>query len=262
MAEEYYIRQPDAEEARGPFTVDKLLSLVEAEQIDNETLYFVEETEDWVPVSSNEALRRELFPEKKKLNLKPKTAGDMNLLNVEEDDDPGVSVDEMLAAAEGDTEETRHVKNRIRMQEKAAALSLPVLGVIMLISAFINIFPNISVINLVINEEEFGLLLQSPLLMAGLLDFLLGVFLLLAVAEIFPILRFRAMLGFGYYGFFHWAQWYNGDPNSLYLMASSMAASLGIFICTLTLNLYLMVTFSLVGIGGLGGYAYLLFAGG
>jgi len=262
MSEEYYIRQPDAESARGPFTLDKLVSLAEAEQVNDETLYYIEETEEWAAVTSNEALKREIFPEKKRLLLKPKTAEDMDILNADEDQQPEVTVNEMLAAAEGDTEETRHIKKSARNREKAAALSLPALSLIMLISAFVNIYPNVSVITMVINETAYGLLLQTPLLMAGLLDFLLAIFLFLSVAEIFPILRFRAMLGFGYYGFFHWAQWYNGDPGSLYLMACSTAASLGIFICTLTLNLYLMAFFGLVGIGGLGGYAYLLFAGG
>ena len=76
-------------------------------------------------IGANDELRRQIFPEKKKLGLKAKTDEDMNLLNAEEDEIPAVTVDEMLAAAEGDTDETRHVKDKVRLQEKAAAMSLP-----------------------------------------------------------------------------------------------------------------------------------------
>ena len=33
MPEEYYIRQPDSENAKGPYSVDKLVTLAEAGQV-------------------------------------------------------------------------------------------------------------------------------------------------------------------------------------------------------------------------------------
>ena len=86
MPQEYYIRQPDSDEPRGPFTVDKLSSLAEADQVDRDTLYYAEEEEEWVSIRSNEDLLREVFPEKKKLSLKPKAEEDMNLLNAAEEE--------------------------------------------------------------------------------------------------------------------------------------------------------------------------------
>ncbi len=259
MPEEYYIRQPDSEEARGPFSVDKLASLAEADQVDTETLYYVEDSEEWLSIVSNENLRLEVFPEKKKLTLRPKTSEDLNLINVEEDETPAVTVEEMLAAAEGATDETKHVKERVRLREKAAALSLPAIGLIMLLSAFNAMFPNFDVITRVIDEEDYMALLQYPLPVVGLFDLAMAVFLFLSVTEIFPMLRFRAALGLGYFGFFHWAQWHTGDPNSFFLMVTAVAGSLGIFVCTLTLNFLLMVVSAFLGIVGMGGYAYFMF---
>ena len=162
MAEEYYIRSADSDTARGPFSIDKLASLAEADQVDNETLFYMEDTAEWLAIGANDELRRQVFPEKKKLGLKAKTDEDMDLLNAEEDEIPAITVDEMLAAAEGDTDETRHVKDKVRLQEKAAAMSIPAIGLIMLVSAFNNVFPNFEVITRVINDEDYLALLQHP----------------------------------------------------------------------------------------------------
>ena len=259
MAEEYYIRSADSDTARDPFSIDKLASLAEADQVDNETLFYREATEEWLAIGANDELRRQVFPEKKKLGLKAKTDEDMDLLNAEEDEIPAITVDEMLAAAEGDTDETRHVKDKVRLQEKAAAMSIPAIGLIMLVSAFNNVFPNFEVITRVINDEDYLALLQHPLLLVGLFDLAMAVFLFLSVSEIFPMLRFRAAIGMGYFGFFHWAQYFSGDPTSLFLMATAVGGSFGIFVCTLTLNLYIMIIFSLLGLVGMGGYGYFMF---
>ena len=79
-----------------------------------------------------------------------------------------MSVDEMLAAS------------------VAASLSIPTLWLIMLISAFNNIFPNISIITDVIEEEEYILLFENPLLVLGLIDLTLAVILFFKVSEIYP----------------------------------------------------------------------------
>ena len=259
MPQEYYIRQPDSEDARGPFTVDKLASLVEADQVSRETLFYDEEAEQWVAIEEDEVLKNQVFPEKTRLSLRKKTGADMDLLNASDEEIAAVSVDEMLAAAEGDTEETRHVKERVRTQAKAASLSIPAIGFIMLISAFNNLFPNFQIVFDVISDEKYMLLLENPLLLVGLLDLILAVILFLSVSEIFPFLRFRAMLGLGYYGFFHWAEWINGDANSMFLMICAIAGSIGVFVCTLTLSLRLMVTCALAGILGMGGYTFFTF---
>ena len=62
MADEYYIRKPDQETARGPYNIEKLQSLAEAGQVDTETLYYDENLETWAAIASNEELRHEIFP--------------------------------------------------------------------------------------------------------------------------------------------------------------------------------------------------------
>ncbi len=257
MAEEYYIRQPDAENARGPFNVTKLISMADAGQIETNTLYYNEEEEQWLEFESNEELKQTLFPEKKKLGLKVKTDEDMDLLNVEEEEEEEViAVSDMLAAAEGDTDETKHIKEKAVWQDKAAALAIPSIGVIMILSAITHIYPSIDIIKTVIDDEDYMLLIQRPLVLIGMLDLFFAISLFLSVTEIYPLLRLRAMVGLGYFGFLHWAAWQTGDPMSLYLMVSSIGAGLGIFICTLTLNFMLMASFAVFGILGVGSYLY------
>jgi len=256
VVEEYYIRQPDSEDTRGPFNMEKLLDLVEIDQVNRETLYYDDDKEEWLAIGENKELSTRVFPEKRKLILKPKAAEDMELLNANEDEIEAISVEDMLAAAEGDTEETKHLRESAKWQDKAAAISMPVLGFIMLISAFNNVFPNFSVIMEVVNEENYLLLIEKPLLLVGVADLFLAIFLFLGVSDIFPMVRFRVMLGLGYFGYFHWGQWQTGDETSMFLMAAGIAGSLGVFVCTLTLRFSLMVIFGLMGLAGMGCYGY------
>lgn len=254
MAKEYYIRQPEADNARGPFNLSKLTGMAETGQIDLNTLIYHEE--EWLVIGSSEELKQTIFPEKRKLGLKVKSDEDLNLLNVDEDEEETIAVADMLAAAEGDTEETKHIKEKAIWQNKAAALAIPCIGVIMILSAITHIYPSIDIVQTVIDDEDYMLLLRRPLILVGALDLFFAISLFLSVTEIYPLLRLRAMVGLGYFGFLHWATWQTGDQMSLYLMVSSIGAGMGIFICTLTLNFMLMASFAMFGILGVGSYFY------
>ena len=124
---EYYIRQPGAEEARGPFDEDKMTSLAEAGQISLETEYYDDASSTWLPVGGNAELKALLFPERKKLGLK-KERDDIKFLNKPEDvAAPAVTVSQMLAAAEGESKETKYLKEQQKSEARAAAMALPVL---------------------------------------------------------------------------------------------------------------------------------------
>jgi len=116
--EEYYIRKEGDEDSRGPFTLDQLSSLVEAEQVDRNTFYYEATTEKWVQVSTNEDLVATLFPEKRKLRVKPKE--NISTLNVKREDDVPIMVDDMLAAAEGRTSETSDKRDPSGAMARAA----------------------------------------------------------------------------------------------------------------------------------------------
>lgn len=170
---------------------------------------------------------------------------------------PEHDIEEMLLAAEGQTEDTEHLKRKQERQNAAASLSLPGIGLIMLLSAFTLIYPNYQTIQIALSGEEEGgyLTLLDPMIIIGLQDLVFAVFLLLAVSEIFPAIRLRAALGLGFWGFIFWA---GGDPT---LMAIAIAGHLSLFICTMTLNLYLMMAGLVLGVLSFGMLSYLAFTG-
>ncbi len=253
LVSEYYIRQPEENEARGPYTVPKISDLIESDKANRETLYYDEEKEDWVPIVDNVNLRDVLFPEKQRLNLKAKEVA--NSLNQEDVAAPAVTVDEMLAAAEGKTEDTKHLTTKATSMERAAALSLPALGIMMLLSGIANVYPGISILQTVMDDKEYMLLLQHPLLILGVFDLFLALCCFLSVTDAFPLLRFRAMVGLGYFAYVFWA-W--GEMPQLIAVA---AGSISVYICTMTLNLYLMLICAVAGIAGMGALAVLAFLG-
>jgi hypothetical protein len=60
--QEFYVRGVNDTEARGPFTVEQLVTLGEIGQIDTETLYYEASTEQWAAISANEELKNAVFP--------------------------------------------------------------------------------------------------------------------------------------------------------------------------------------------------------
>lgn len=251
---EYYIRQPEENEARGPYTIPKITDLIDSGKADRETLYYDEDREDWIPIIENAGLRDILFPEKQHLNLKAKDVGET--LNDDQSASAAVTVDEMLAASEGKTEDTKHLKTKGTNMERAASISLPALGIMMFLSAISNIYPGWSIIQLITEEKDYLLLLQHPKLILGCLDAFLALCCFLAVTDAFPVIRFRAMVGLGYFAYIAWA-W--GETPQLIAVT---IGSLGAFICTITLNLYMMVFFAVAGVLGMATLVVLSIMGG
>jgi len=254
---DYYIRTPDREESRGPFDPVKLLTLAEAGQISENTLYYDEAKEEWVPIALNDELKEQVFPQREKLTLKIKTkeeakAEAKNSKNAEKTE---INVEEMLAAAEGATSETRHLRRKEESLQKAAALATSGIGLMMLFSAIFLLIPHFSLLHQWVEEKSYATAINFPFILVGVFDFLMAIFLFLAVTEVYPLLRGRAMLtlGFGLY-----VGWALGDP---ILMAASAAGGFGIFCATISRSLPTMLVALLLGIGGNGYLAYLAFIG-
>lgn len=251
MVEEYYIRSAESETARGPYTIEKLVTLAESGQISPQTLYYDDNLESWAAIGSNSALKDRVFPQRKTLSLrKTRDAGKENL-NKEAEDAP-VHVDELLAAAEGTTEETRFIREKQRWEERAATVSLPGIGILLLLSALSLVYPSYEIVVRAFEEGIGGLpqLLQTPLVLFGLFDLIAGVIILLGATEFFPALRLRAMLGAGFLGFMFMAQYLNGYGDGAYLAVSSMLFGVGLFVATLTLHFrLLLLSFVLAGLG-------------
>lgn len=67
---EYYIRREGDEDASGPFDIDQISSLIEADKLDPSAYYYDIESESWLLISSNQELMDTLFPKKRKLSLR------------------------------------------------------------------------------------------------------------------------------------------------------------------------------------------------
>lgn len=245
---EYFIREADSEEAKGPYDPGRLADLLEAGKISGDTLYFNEDNEEWLPIKDNEALFQLLFPEKKKYTLKEKSVD--NALNRDSAEGVPVRIEDMLAAAEGKTEETEHLVRSEKLRGRAAGLCLPILAVITLLSAASVLLPEFSFISEVLEEKNYASILSRPMILLGLFDLFLFICCVLAATDAFPLIRFRFMLGLGYFGYAGWS-WGENHPTM-----AVIAGCIGAFVCTLTLNFPLMVLCGILGIGGMGAYAF------
>ncbi|MFT5837301.1 MAG: hypothetical protein ACI9ZV_000806 [Candidatus Azotimanducaceae bacterium] len=244
---DYYIRTPELNESRGPFDISKLLTLAEAGQINPNTLYYDESREEWVPIALNEALKAQVFPERKKLSL---NVSKDEKTEVEGASADGLNVEAMLAAAEGDTAEKRKLTNRKKSFERAAGISTVGLGLMMIFSALFMILPFTLQIQGALGDNNFARIFNYPTVLIGAFDLVLGILLILAVTEVFPLARGRAMLTLGFGAYVGWAL---GDPMIMVLTA---AAGIGIFWATLARS---MITMTLAFILGIGGNLYLAY---
>jgi len=252
MPEEFYIRAPDSTDSRGPYSPAQIASLAEADQVTQETLYYDEGKEAWATIVSNEELAHVVFPTKKRLALRAREAAPPPLQGNDAGSD--LSVDSMLAAAEGQTEDTRHRKRSQRSASRAASLSPIVIGIILLLSATGMIYPSIDLIQTLIDgEESWFKLLSQPGVIVGAIDILFALACFLAATEVYPLIRFRVALGLGFFGYYFWAM---GDD----LMALGVVlGSLSVFVATMTLSIFWLLFFAVLGIVSMGYFALMSF---
>ena len=234
---EYYIRTPEQDESRGPFNINKLLTLAEAGQVTENSLYYDEENEEWVPIALNEELKAQVFPKSESLKLHVGEDDQDKVSDEDSKEESGLNVQDMLKAAEADTEETRHLKRSQKSFERAVALASLTLGLMMLLSA--------------VNEGVYTNLLNYPFLLVGFFDLIMAVLLLLSVTEIYPLIRGRSMLGLGFGVYLGWAL---GDP--LLMLAFGLGCA-GVFLATLAQRLSVMLLAIVMGVGGNGALAFL-----
>lgn len=247
--QEYYIRKATETDARGPFTLEQLTSLAENGQLDAETFYYDAAAESWVAINSNPALQQTLFPARKTLRVKPKTDAQVKPLNVTSQDDRPITVNDMLLAAEGRTPDTKDKADPAIAQGKAAAVGLYASMAVLFVTAVAYILPHIDV---VFSLKPLALL-QSPLVLFGGFNLLLGVCLALGSVGAYPVVRFAAMLGFGFTGALFYLQ---GQPMPL---AFSAATALGLFFCTILVNMPGVILAGVFGFVGACGLAHHLF---
>ncbi len=241
--QELYIRNATDTEAKGPYGAEQLLSLAETGGLTAETLYYDATTEQWATVGSNAELMGQVFPEKKKLSLKAK---EIKTLNKPDENAKAITVDEMLAAAEGRTDETADKKNPEIAMMRAAKVGMWAIILTFVVSAAGEILPGVDALM----SMEPSQLVEHPLALLGAVDVVLAVLIGLGMVNLYPFVRFRAALGFGLVGFLFYVQ---GQHLGLIEIA---VASGGLYLCTIFVSMLPVIIAAAAGVLGAAAVAW------
>lgn len=244
--QEFYIRGEQDTEARGPFSIDQLSSLAEAGQVSGDTLYYDAAIEQWVTTGSNPELMATLFPEKRKLRMKQKV--EVKTVNIETEGEEPIRVEEMLAAAEGKTKETAGKGDPKAAFEQVAGWGRRVLLVIMVLTLASMLLPHIGPVYAL----EWNTILTTPSILFGALDLFITIMLLLGATTVYPLVRFRALLGLGFFGVMHYL---SGETQYLVPL---LAASTGMYFTTAAVNWTVLIAAGSLGLLGSGAYAFMV----
>lgn len=236
--QEFYIRNETDTEARGPFNFEQLSSLVDSGQVTPATLFYDATAEKWVSVSSSSELKEKLFPEKKKLNIRPKQQAEP--INKDQRGSTPITVGDMLAAAEGRTADTKDYKDPAEAMARAANLGRWSAILALLAAAAGEVLP---LTDTVMSMDPMKIAVE-PLILLGALDLFLAVVLALGVVSVYPFVRFRAALGLGFLGFIFWT---HGQPLPLIALG---AGSVGLYCCTVVVSMLPAIFLGLLAIGG------------
>lgn len=277
-AHQYFVRAPESETADGPFSLGQLRELADSKVITGSTLYFYEGMEDFAPIESNPALWGEIKPAAKpalKLRSanKPKAPPPEDTVASEETSvesgkrkkekvpskseaaepqaspyDESGDVDRMLAAAEGKTEQTRHVQRLKKSRERAVAVLLPGIVLSLLMGISVIVQPYWETIYGMFQSGDYSLdfLLENWIFFFAIVDLFLAIGIGLGQTGLFPLLRLRAGIGLGFffYLFYSRMEWE--------AMGAMSALQIGLLGATLCTRFATTAFFSLLALGGAG----------
>jgi hypothetical protein len=241
--QEIYIRNATETEARGPFNVQQVTDLAEAGQVTSDTLIYDAGTEQWVALNTQPDLMAAVFPAKRKLELKARAFDPLNKTDTAA---KPITVNEMLAAAEGRTTETKDKSDPAIAMARAARIGMIAAIVTLVLAAAAEILPSSEALV----SMDPAKILAHPFVILGVADLLLAVFLALGVVTIYPLMRFRAALGLGLMGFTFYAQGLTAPL--LYVSAGSV----GLYLCTVSVTLLPAVLAGLAGVAGMAAMAW------
>src|SRR5687767_10008763 len=241
--QEIYIRNATETEARGPFTAQQVADLADAGQVNAETLIYDATTEQWVTLSTNPELMAAVFPEKRRLSLKSKQIA---TLNKPVEDTRPITVADMLAAAEGHTDDTRGKSDPQVAMARAARIGMYGALISLVAAAAAEILPHTDTLVSMTSAK----LLAHPFVALGVVDIVLAILLALGMVTLYPFFRFRAALGLGLMGFMFYAQ-----GESLPLIAVAVG-SVGLYLCTVVVSFLPAIVAFAAAVGGMGYLAY------
>ncbi len=236
--QEFYIRNETDTEARGPFTTEQLSSLIDSGQVTPTTLFYDATAEQWIPIDQDVALKESLFPEKKKLTMRVVTKSDA--LAKERGTSSPILVNDMLAAAEGRTSDTKGHKDPHEAMLRAAGMGRWAAILILVLAAAGEMLPYADTI---IAMDPMKIVVE-PLILFGALDLFIAVVLGLGVVAFYPFVRFRAAAGLGFLGFIFFT---HGQSDLVLALAGG---SLGLYCCTVFVSYLPVIISALMGLGG------------
>lgn len=242
--QEFYIREASENEARGPFNLEQLVSLAETGQVTVETLWYDPALEDWAVIGANDELKGAIFPEKRKLRMKAKEA----VAPARNDSLAPITVQEMLAGAEGRTDETKDKVDPGIMQAHAARIGMWSAVACLVLAAAGEILPGADAIA----AADLNKIMEQPLILLGALDLFVAVMLGLGVVTFYPMVRFRAALGLGLFGFVFFVQ---GTPLP---MIAEATGAVGLYFATIWVDMIPVLVVSALGVAGSAATAYFL----
>jgi hypothetical protein len=247
--QEYYIRKEGDEDSRGPFTLEQLSSLVEAGQVDRQTYYYDAVSEKWMEVQANADLVAALFPQKRKLTIRPKESIPTVNVAPKAGEEP-ITVEQMLAAAEGKTAETRGRRDLTGEEARAARWGMRAMSVAVLLGAAGMLVPNMAVLS----SGDLRAILTEPLVVLGVLDAILALVLLLEVTAVYALVRIRMAVGLGFFGVYFLA----AAPLDPQPLAAVVVGSAAVFVTTMLARLWQVALLGLIAMAGMGAFAYLM----
>jgi len=254
MSKEYYLREIESEKAIGPYSLEQVQSLAEAGQISPKTLYFDHEKEVWISIKANMDLNLQVFPQKKSLSLRKPEDPLLDGPTDDEEDDPGqeLKVEDMLAAAEGKSADTKHLKKQIDKRESSASILLPVLSLSFILSSVAFVLPHYPEIADMMkgNKFTYDSILEFPSLIMAFVDLMLALAMLLRATSLFPIVRVRALVGLGYFGYVGFAMLEFSPLYGMITLGAMICLHVGILVNTMTLKLGAVLLASALSICG------------
>ncbi|MCH8475166.1 MAG: DUF4339 domain-containing protein [Opitutales bacterium] len=234
--EKYFIKDTPDSEARGPFTLEDLQSLGENGHITPESIAYTEEDDRWLEINKRDELMVAVFPEKKKLRIRPKD--EIDTINKESEDDKEISVNDLLAAAEGKTKGSKKAQRVMELQEKGAYWGLTFTGSLLLGLSLVLLFPQLDVL-LGFNAGDY---ITNPFIIMGLLGLGASAIILLQMPEVYPFARFFVSFAFGFLTLYLYSMGESG-----YILFAFLATG-AIFSLTLIAHLYYVIAIASVGL--------------
>ena len=287
---EYYIRREGDEDSSGPFDMDQIASLFEADKLDAEAYYYEIESESWEKISSNEEMMNTLFPKKKKLTLRtedpveeasPQTEPSEVEGADEKDSDPaeGAEQNPEAESTQAAPSEEKPAEAKKKDDNDGEREKLEVTKMLALAEGRANdpsgksprekqaavAYYGLRAITLYFLASVFAMgfiekdlimtanaieMAKSPYVIIGVFDVIMIVILLLQVTEVYPLLRFRAAIGAGLISMLFYA---SGD---YLLLASNLLLMIAIYFSSSIIKIRYLIAFTVVGVVGAFGYIY------